>query len=425
MMMERTLKFLLGFALLLPLPAHANTFDQKSLESLLQKNPRTGLPVQTIAELVPLLPQELRENFTFVYDSRSPFRASISHQKPRTILFSADGRLILTFTGDASKPGFDLLETISFQDETATFEPKAYVLPAAERRGESADQTRCVQCHGKDPRPIFDSYPLWPGFYGSIQDSFPPELAVSQKELAHYKNFLEGEAKRGVYKDLLFSTSSPVPPYLDPAHFSRESLVGDVKHFPHMPNTRLGMALTELNRKRIYRLLKSGPHFQPNEKKILAELLNCGPSQISQREIDLALAKTKLENRERLVRLGVNPDDPKQRMNDMVELAEARSLARINWAAKLAGAERKEWAMALEPNSASLFDGILSGIYHGRSYYLTEDILFEGLAGLCQREEKICAYFKPLPVYEKLGYKFGNRLSIGLARRSCTLLLSR
>ncbi|MBV9218001.1 MAG: hypothetical protein JO366_17410, partial [Methylobacteriaceae bacterium] len=81
------------------LPAGAiasNPFTEADLEKLLAKNPATGRPVDSINELVPLLPRELRSNFTFVYDSRSPFRSSISPDRPRVILFSNDGRLVLT-----------------------------------------------------------------------------------------------------------------------------------------------------------------------------------------------------------------------------------------------------------------------------------------------------------------------------------------
>ena len=42
------------------------------LVKLLELNPNTKKPVQTLEELIPLLPRELRENFTFVYQSRSP-----------------------------------------------------------------------------------------------------------------------------------------------------------------------------------------------------------------------------------------------------------------------------------------------------------------------------------------------------------------
>ena len=67
-------------------------FTEARLRALLAHNPQTGRPVDSVSELVPLLPEELRRNFTFVYDSRSPFKAAITPQKPRVILFTDDAR---------------------------------------------------------------------------------------------------------------------------------------------------------------------------------------------------------------------------------------------------------------------------------------------------------------------------------------------
>src|SRR5579864_6638262 len=76
--------------------AESEPFTEAKLRELLARNPQTGRPVDSVAELVPLLPAELRRNFTFVHDSRSPFKASITPQRPRVILFTDDTRLVLT-----------------------------------------------------------------------------------------------------------------------------------------------------------------------------------------------------------------------------------------------------------------------------------------------------------------------------------------
>src|ERR1043166_4149160 len=102
---------LLTLASWAPRPAAAaagdEAFTEARLRALLAHNPQTGRPVDSVSELVPLLPEELRKNFTFVYDSRSPFKASITPQKPRVILFTDDARLVLTFIGDDTHPGAD------------------------------------------------------------------------------------------------------------------------------------------------------------------------------------------------------------------------------------------------------------------------------------------------------------------------------
>jgi hypothetical protein len=343
------------------------------------------------------------------------------------ILFTPDARLVLTFTGNPDKPGFDILEAMAFDDASASFRFKAYVLPAAARRGVklSERQRDCRSCHGADARPIFDSYPLWPGFYGSIQDSFPKWLPFGRREKTKYEAFLAKAAKEGVYKDLLYPAGSPVSPYVDPQVFSREKPEGELGLFPFMPNTRLGMALTELNRARVFRLLSAGPRYPAAEKTILGELLECGYPKVTARAAERVRAKIAAENQARLKRLGVKPEDPAQRMNDMLELGDARALAQIERAAALAGVATDGWSMAFEAGSYSYFDGILSGIHEGRSYYLKEDLILEMLRSLQEREPAFRPFFRVEHVYGKEGMPFGNRLDIGRAREACALLTAK
>jgi hypothetical protein len=400
-------------------------FTEARLRELLKHNPQTGRPVDSVAELVPLLPDELRKNFTFVYDSRSPFKASITPLLPRVILFSDDGRMVLTFIGDDQAPGADLLESMSFDDEQAKFVMNAYLLPAAERRAwrPSAADAKCERCHGADPRPIFDSYPHWPGFYGSVQDTFPRDR-VGEKERKNYAAFMAGAAKSGVYKDLIYPAGTPVSPFLDPRKFKDNTVELDPDLFPVMPNARLGIALTELNRARIYRKLAAGPGFAANEKKMLALLLECRPSDRPSREgMRAVLDQLKTENAARSKRLNLLPSDPHKARNDLQELKFVRELAEIDALARMAGVDRSDWSMALELGSLTFFDGILSGVSNGRSYYLKEDLILEMLAHLRMREPVFAKYFDTDQVFEHLGYPFGTRVDLALAARSCHLLV--
>ena len=92
-----------------------------SLQALLSRDPGTGAPVDSLEQLLPLLPRKLRANFTLVYDSRGPFKDVITPNAPRVILFTDDARFILTFIGDPSAPGHDLIETMNFDDDAARF----------------------------------------------------------------------------------------------------------------------------------------------------------------------------------------------------------------------------------------------------------------------------------------------------------------
>ena len=399
-------------------------FTDASFQALLANDPTTGGPVDTVQALVPLLPRALRSNFTLVYDSRSPFKDQITPAQPRVILFTDDGRFILTFIGDPKAPGHDLVETMSFDDDTAQFRLNAYVLPAAQRAGwaPSAQAANCGGCHGADPRPIYDSYPLWPGFYGSVLDTFFRDR-IGRTELKKYRAFLAGPAKSGVYRSLVFRLGSPTPPYLNPALVRRHSVEVDPKAFPFLPNTRLGMALTELNRARIYRKLAAGPGFAAHEKDILAELLECpGAPRPSRQTVRAITAALDAENAARLKRLGGQPNDPAISIFGMEELKFVHALAEIDDIATRAGADRTDWSMALEPKSAAYFDGILSGMVGQRSYYLKEDLIYEMLGHLDLREPAFIRYSAAYGAFEKLGYPFGDRPDLELAIKGCPLL---
>lgn len=425
--MARPERVLLGAALLLAgwaAPAlSAGGFNQASLDRLLSRNPRTGKPVETVEELIPLLPEELRQNFTFVYDSRSPFRESISPDFPRVILFTKDGKFLLTFTGDPAKNGYGLLETMQFDQGSARFRLRAKALPAAKARGGAAPVSRtCLRCHGQDPRPIFDSYPLWPGFYGSAEDSFPPGIAAAREEEARYRHFLSAQARRGVYKDLLYVQGSPVSPYYDPKLLRPEAQEADPTTLYFMPNERLGIALTELNRQRIFRKLRGSATFRRREAELLRELLDCGPSAVEPEAADRILAELKEENAARLVRLGVDPAAPGAGLNDMQELKHPFNMAQIDWLARQAGVDRGDWSMALEPHSLSFFDGVLSGMHEGHSFYLKEDLIYEILRHEAATDRRFHSFYSPYSPFAGLGYEFGRRVQLGAARQSCSFL---
>lgn len=407
-----------------PQPALEAPLTDASFQALLGNDPATGRPVDTVQALLPLLPRALRANFTLVYDSRSPFKEQITPALPRVILFTDDARFILTFIGDPSAPGHDLVETMSFDDDTARFKLSAYILPAAQRAGWTPSPTaaNCAGCHGADARPIYDSYPLWPGFYGSVLDTFFRDR-IGRAELKKYRAFLDGPAKTGVYSSLVFRPGSPTSPYLDPRRARNHKVEVDPKAFPFLPNTRLGMALTELNRARIYRKLAAAPGFAAHEKDILAELLECpGAPRPSRARVRAIQAALDAENTARLKRLGGQPNDPAIAIFGMEELKFVHALAEIDDVAARAGADRTDWSMAFEPKSAAYFDGILSGMVGQRSYYLKEDLIYELLGHLDLRDPAIIRYSAAYGAFTDLGYPFGNRPDLRLATKGCPLL---
>jgi hypothetical protein len=398
-------------------------FREETLRQLLQKNPATELPVDSVGELVPLLPKEMRENVVFVYQSRSPLRASVTPNFPRVILFTKDARFVLTFISNGRDPRSGLVESISFDDKDATFKLQSFLLPAASRSGwrPSPQAQNCTRCHGADPRPIFDSYPLWPGFYGAVEDTFP-STRIGIKEMNRFRRFRDAASQQDLFRHLLVPPGSPVSPFADPDLHRRDTLESDPESLQFAPNTRLGMALTELNRKRIYRKLAQSRGFGAHEKSLLAELLDCQSDGPRRRPLMLAIERQLAqENAALWERLGLHPEETKDHLYMMAERHLVRELAQIKSIAARAGSDMSDWSMSFTPNSLAFFDGILSGVNNGDSYYLKEDLIFEMLLHLSGREPAFRPYVAVYKAYGDL-YDFGHRLELTKAKESCPLL---
>jgi hypothetical protein len=329
-------------------------------------------------------PRNLLENYTFVYESRSPFAASISADFPRLVFFTPDAKTVVTLTGQPGRAGADIIEALYFNDSTSSFETASYVLPKAIRdrgRGARKEVAACTQCHGTDVRPVFDSYPLWPGFYGSVKDSF-----LDGTELKKFQHFQSTTAKTGVYRYLIPPKGSRVAPYVEPEKLVDGAFEADPAQFKFMPNTRLGMALTELNRKRLFRKIHQSPKYAANEKSQLAALLECEPAVTSEANTG-ALKKSLLdENADRLERLHLKPESAIAQSLEMQETKFGPALGQIVNLSEALQVPMTDWSMSFTAPSYAFYDGILSGISEGRSYYLKEDFIFEMLKHLARTD---------------------------------------
>jgi hypothetical protein len=100
-----------------------------------------------------------------LFQSRSVQTAT--PEAPRAILFGDDARLLLTFNGDSREDRYDVLETIEWIPETSAFRLREVSFPGAGQAPivSEANPPLCLRCHGDPPRPIWDTYPSWPGAF--------------------------------------------------------------------------------------------------------------------------------------------------------------------------------------------------------------------------------------------------------------------
>lgn len=369
-------------------------------------------PPANVEQVVQALPDELRSNFTFVYDSRSTHRSSVDPSFPRVVLFTTDGKLMLAFTGNPKRPGYDQIEAIHFDDRTSSFHTSRFILGDAIQRDPSLkddaaqngtlDQYECTRCHGRDVRPIFDSYSLWPGFYGSLADN----LSRDNQERRDYLQFLATSAKTGVYRHLKFRSGSSTTPYDDGKR--RLSLAESLNWHP---NERLGDALTPLNWQRIVRKLAAqGETYRRLRYPLLAGILSCTAIPIS-REFDHSIKLAlDLENSRRFERAGIDaegPDSDRFLMQELV-LHIPQSVAEVAYAAKALGVSRADWSMSFEPSSLGFFDGVLTP----ETLYIKEDFVTAMLRELAATDKAFAPYYSPSFVFSNHGWKLGLKVSM-------------
>jgi len=369
-------------------------------------------PPANIEQLLQALPDDLRTNFTLVYASRSPHRDEISPQFPRTVLFTTDAKLLLTFTGDPAAPAYNGLEVIYFDDRTSAFHTTRFILADAVRRDPrlksaaalngAMDQYECTRCHGGDVRPIFDSYSLWPGFYGSRADT----IDAYPRENQDYERFLEGNAKKGGYRYLRFPAGSPTPPY----QVSTMRLKpGEALGFH--PNERLGDALTELNWKRIGRKLASqGDRYRQLRYPLLSGMLGCSALPIFTALFNEVERDLRKENARRLERAGIPGGEIEARKYNMQELVPGITpgIAEVAYLAKALGVSRADWSLSMEPSALGFFDGILTRPV----LYVKQDLLTAMLGELASNDPDFEPFYDASYVLAGYGYRIGFKLNL-------------
>jgi hypothetical protein len=159
----------------------------------------------------PELTPAFRRGFTMVYGSRSVQYADPLN--PRVILYGEDAKLVLAFTcapGDcgalATVPGGEHLELVQWREASKGFEYRDIAFPetgAGEPVFSGPNPGQCLGCHGgSDPRPNFDPYNQWPGFYGGNDDGAQPTILAPGESREKLDQFLATGPQRPRYRNL-------------------------------------------------------------------------------------------------------------------------------------------------------------------------------------------------------------------------------
>lgn len=158
----------------------------------------TDKKVKTIDDLVPELKNH-RKGWTAMYRSSSAQEEGASCKSPRIISFGRNGKLILGWVNcknkesDAVYPDCEKLETIETNHHKSTLVEIS--LPgknsSSEAKFSEPNPSRCIHCHGSPPMPIFESYNIWPGAFGSVSRNGNDVIKKDSNEDKCYNEFLK------------------------------------------------------------------------------------------------------------------------------------------------------------------------------------------------------------------------------------------
>src|SRR5687767_14518496 len=114
---------LLGFALLFAavraLAVSGDDWRYRDIVELIEQRATSGAPFRSPDELIEALPEGLRRNFTFVYETGNKFQDA-DPRNPRALVFNRN--LIYAFNGHPDQRGYSVIEVMELDREKKTIE---------------------------------------------------------------------------------------------------------------------------------------------------------------------------------------------------------------------------------------------------------------------------------------------------------------
>jgi hypothetical protein len=166
----------------------------------------------SVEDFISTLGIEYQNNYTLVYNSRNPgITATI--ENPKIIQFSNNGRTFISYAGSKNvSKGGEILEVIQMdQSGKYNFYNFDFSKDVANGRVE-INPSSCLKCHGEIGKPIWDSYPYWPGAYGSDHDILKDKRIsgeVSSALTKYDSKFIEKSIEFKNLKSFLLRNNTP------------------------------------------------------------------------------------------------------------------------------------------------------------------------------------------------------------------------
>ena len=135
--------------------------------------------IRSVEQFLNALPPAMRKNYALVESSGTGLRADTEF--PRVILWGSDARLMIALGSHPLEPQREVLDIAQLDDATGMWIFRSLDL-ADDPPTLSASDAACIACHGSPARPIWGTYPDWPGMFGAVEDDLTaPQLDRVQR----------------------------------------------------------------------------------------------------------------------------------------------------------------------------------------------------------------------------------------------------
>ena len=208
---------------------------------------------KSISELLSYLPPRYLASYTLVYNSRSLQEASF--QNPRVIVYGSDARLVLSFNGNEEQKKGNSVEIMEFFKGYKTEFRFHEIVFKSEQAQIRENVKSCTACHREDARPIWDSYALWPGVYGSHDDNISSAtdhlIKLENTEFKKWRDQKENHPRYRWLPKIQFLAQGKYPRTVKRSFIFQDGIVPKVDYdalensYPYSPET-LSVDLTRI-----------------------------------------------------------------------------------------------------------------------------------------------------------------------------------
>jgi mono/diheme cytochrome c family protein len=292
------------------------------------------------------------------------------------ILFGDDAKRVIAF--DESSQSVDLM---TFDDDTSSFVFQEVTFSDSTGHPRTivseANPSRCRACHGTPARPVWDTYPVWPGAFGETT------AEPSSSERGELDRFAVLQPSHPRYRYLLpqrrSTTLAAERRYLGQGELSS--------------NVEIGVLLARLNARAIASELRRSPDFEAQKYALLSALVpRCWDS-----NADPTFAAFAAETRQANAR---QREAKRQRAQVALPIPEAEDggMTRLRFIAERElGLSTRSWTLALEKGSYDFASSRRPALGFERDLFAAIGGSDERLANLFWHSNdtsQVCAYLR-------------------------------